>query len=110
MLNTNVDEIMYTNGKVSGIRSGNEQAKAPLIICDPSYVQTIKKVKPIGKIIRVICIMDHQIPNTNDATSCQIILPQKQLGRQNGKIIYYFLTLCYRYLHFYGEFSSCCVC
>jgi Rab GDP dissociation inhibitor len=70
MLNTNVDEIMYTNGKVSGIRSGNEQAKAPLIICDPSYVQTIKKVKPIGKIIRVICIMDHQIPNTNDATSC----------------------------------------
>jgi Rab GDP dissociation inhibitor len=29
--------------------------------------------------------MDHPIPNTNDATSIQIILPQKQLGRKTGK-------------------------
>lgn len=25
--------------------------------------------------------MDHPIPNTNDATSCQIIIPQKQVNR-----------------------------
>lgn len=70
MLNTKVDEILFSNGKVCGIKNGNEEAKAPLIICDPSYVQNIKKVKPVGKIIRVICIMDHTIPNTNEATSC----------------------------------------
>lgn len=27
--------------------------------------------------------MDHPLPGTNDATSCQIILPQRQLGRQS---------------------------
>jgi len=41
------------------------------------------KVKAVGKVIRTICILDHPIPNTNDASSCQIILPQKQVNRQN---------------------------
>lgn len=77
MLNTKVDEILFKDGKVSGIRSGNEEAKAPLIICDPSYVKDLKKVKENGKLIRAICILDHTIPNTNEAASCQIILPQK---------------------------------
>lgn len=81
MLNTKVDEILFTNGKVSGIKSGTEEAKAPLIICDPSYVRGLNKVKENGKVIRAICILDHPIPNTNDSASCQIIIPQKQLGR-----------------------------
>jgi Rab GDP dissociation inhibitor len=86
MLNTKVDEIMFgENGKVTGIKSGGEEAKAPLIICDPSYVRDLKKVKENGKVIRAICILDHPIPNTNDSTSCQVILPQKQLGRRYGK-------------------------
>lgn len=68
MLNTKVDEILFNNGKVSGIRSGEEEAKAPLIICDPSYA--LNKVRETGKVIRAICIMDHPIPKTNDATSC----------------------------------------
>ena len=70
MLNTNVDEILFDNGKVSGIKSGGETAKAPLIICDPSYVKDLKKTKDTSKVIRAICIMDHPIPNTNDAQSC----------------------------------------
>ena len=37
MLNTQVDEILFEGGKVSGIRSGKDQAKAPIVICDPSY-------------------------------------------------------------------------
>jgi Rab GDP dissociation inhibitor len=87
MLNTKVDEIVFNKetGKVSGIKSGGEEAKAPLIICDPSYVRELTgKTKEVGKVIRAICILDHLIPNTNDATSCQIIIPQKQVGRQNG--------------------------
>jgi Rab GDP dissociation inhibitor len=79
MLNAKVDEILFSDGKVTGIKSGDEVAKAPLIICDPSYVVNIGKVQEVGKVIRAICIMDHCIPMTNDATSCQIILPQKQL-------------------------------
>ena len=87
MLNTKVDEILFSDGKVSGIRSGEETAKAPLVICDPSYVLDLGRVKPAGKVIRAICILDHLIPNTNDAASCQIIIPQKQVNRQNGKQI-----------------------
>ena len=70
MLNTKVDEILFKDGKVTGIRSGQEEARAPLIICDPSYVRDIKKVKETGKLIRAICILNHPIPNTNDSASC----------------------------------------
>ena len=77
MLNTKVDEILFKDGKVSGIRSGSEEARAPLIICDPSYVKDLKKVRENGKIIRAICILDHPIPNTSDSASCQVILPQR---------------------------------
>jgi len=41
----------------------------------------MNKTKVIGKVIRAICIMDHPIPNTNNVSSIQIILPQKQLNR-----------------------------
>jgi len=41
----------------------------------------MNKTKIIGKVIRAICIMDHPIPNTNNVSSIQIILPQKQLNR-----------------------------
>lgn len=81
MLNMPVDEILMEGGKATGIRCGQETAKAPLIICDPSYVTGMNKTKVIGKVIRAICIMDHPIPNTNNASSIQIILPQKQLNR-----------------------------
>jgi Rab GDP dissociation inhibitor len=38
MLNTKVDEILFNEeGKVTGIRNGENTASAPLIICDPSY-------------------------------------------------------------------------
>ena len=70
MLNTNVEEILFTDGRVSGIRSGKETAKAPIVICDPSYCESLGKVKATGKVIRAICIMDHPIPNTNNAPSC----------------------------------------
>jgi hypothetical protein len=29
--------------------------------------------------------MDHPVPKTKDVPSCQIIIPQRQIGRQNGK-------------------------
>ena len=43
----------------------------------------ILQVKKVGKVARAICIMNHPIPNTNDSSSVQIILPQKQLGRKS---------------------------
>ncbi|XP_015686889.1 rab GDP dissociation inhibitor beta-like, partial [Protobothrops mucrosquamatus] len=51
------------------------------LICDPSYVPD--RVKKMGKVIRVICILNHPIRNTNDANSCQIIIPQNQVNRKS---------------------------
>ena len=77
MLNTNCDEIMFDeNGRVNGIRNGDKIAKAPMVICDPSYT-TNDRLKEMGKVIRAICILDHPIPDTNDVPSVQIIMPAK---------------------------------
>lgn len=89
MLNKPIDEIIYSSdGKVEGVKSGDEVAKAPLVICDPSYVHdTTGNVQSRGKVIRSICILDHPLPNTKDASSCQIIIPQKQIGRNSDIFI-----------------------
>lgn len=85
MLNTNVDEILFNEeGKVTGIRSGENTATAPLIICDPSYAKE-DFIKPTEKVIRAICLLNHEIPNTKNAPSIQIILPAKQLNKNTGK-------------------------
>jgi Rab GDP dissociation inhibitor len=77
MLNTPVSEILFgEDGKVTGIKSGEQTATAPIVICDPSYT-TADRIKVRGKVIRAICLMNHPIPNTKDAASIQIILPSK---------------------------------
>ena len=92
MLNTPVDEILFESGRAVGVRCGEESARAPLVICDPSYVKGLDKTRSVGKVIRAICILDHPIPNTNDASSCQIIVPQKQLNRKYGKLPHPYLN------------------
>lgn len=81
MLDRAADEIIYENGVAVGVRSGNEVAKAKQIICDPSYAKD--KVKVTGKVVRAICFLKHPIPDTNDADSVQIIIPQNELNRQH---------------------------
>ncbi len=43
----------------------------------------------ILQVVRAICLMDHPIPNTADSLSCQIIIPQNQVGRKNGEFNLY---------------------
>ena len=82
MLDKPVDELVYgDDGKVIGVKSGGETAKCKQVFCDPSYVPSL--VKKTGQVIRCICLMDHPIPNTKDTLSTQIILPQKQVGRNS---------------------------
>lgn len=98
MLNTAVDEITMEGGKVTGIKCGEDTAKAPLVICDPSYAPDAM-LKPTGQAIRAVCLLDHPIPGTGDVPSVQVILPAKQLKRVNGKYINF--DLC-RHIHFDG--------
>jgi len=81
MLDKPVDEIVMENGKVVGVRSGGETAKCKQVYCDPTYVTD--KVKKVGQVVRCICLMDHPIPNTKDALSTQIIIPQQQVNRKS---------------------------
>jgi Rab GDP dissociation inhibitor len=81
MLNKNADELVYEDGKVVGVRSGDEVVRAKKVICDPSYAQN--KVKSVGSVVRAICILDHPLPQTGDADSAQIVIPQNQVGRKH---------------------------
>ncbi|KAL6041147.1 Rab GDP dissociation inhibitor alpha [Balamuthia mandrillaris] len=81
MLNKPVDEIVLEDGKVVGVKSEGEIAKCKFVIGDPSYFPN--KVKEVGKVVRTICFLEHPLPNTNDSESCQIIIPQKQVGRHS---------------------------
>eukprot|EP00742_Colponemidia_sp_Colp-10_P000341 GILJ01000378.1.p1 GENE.GILJ01000378.1~~GILJ01000378.1.p1 ORF type:complete len:473 (-),score=80.50 GILJ01000378.1:148-1521(-) len=84
MLNKPVDEIVFDeHGHATGVRSGSEVARCKMVICDPSYVTGLNKTRSTGKVVRCICIASHPIPSTHEATSCQIIIPQKQVNRRS---------------------------
>jgi len=92
MLNTQVDEIIYEGGKATGIKatmSGIEpemkfETKAKMILGDPSYFPD--KVKVVGHVLRAICVLKHPLAGTGDSDSAQLIIPQSQVGRKNGKL------------------------
>jgi len=81
MLDKPCDEIVMEDGKVVGVRSGDEVAKCKMVICDPSYAPG--QVKKTGQVVRAICIMDHPIPNTGNSVSCQLIIPQRHVNRKS---------------------------
>jgi len=91
MLDKPIDKIVTDeDGKFIGVRSGEETVKAKQVIGDPSYFGAGKesedgKVRVLedGKVIRAICFLNHPIPGTEDSDSCQIIIPQNQVGRRN---------------------------
>lgn len=66
-----------------GLPVFSQVARCKQLICDPSYIPD--RVRKAGQVIRVICILSHPIKNTNDANSCQIIIPQNQVNRKSGR-------------------------
>jgi len=83
MLNRDIDEIvMDDSGAACGVKSGNEMAKAKMVIGDPSYFPR-EKIHPTGQVVRCICFLNHQIPDTGNNSSAQIIIPGPQVGRKN---------------------------
>lgn len=120
MLNTTVDEFMYENGKVSGIKAtmrdktdGEDskgmsfQTKTSMIIADPTYFPS--KVRVVGQLLKAICILNHPIDRTDNSDSVQLIIPQSQIGRKHGKSrssrIETGLTS-FRYIHCNGLFGT----
>ncbi|KAL5629994.1 hypothetical protein BROUX41_001600 [Berkeleyomyces rouxiae] len=95
MLNADVNEFVYDGDKVSGIKATminpNDdtkfefQTKAKAILADPSYFPG--KAKVVGHVLRAICILKHPLAGTNESDSCQVIIPQSQVGRKNDVYI-----------------------
>ncbi|XP_062257890.1 rab GDP dissociation inhibitor beta [Platichthys flesus] len=85
LLNRPVDEIVMDNGKVKAVKSEGKLFHCKQLICDPSYVPT--RVRKVGRVIRVICLLNHPVKNTQEANSCQIIIPQAQLNRKSDVYI-----------------------
>ncbi|KAK5876972.1 hypothetical protein CesoFtcFv8_026269 [Champsocephalus esox] len=81
MLNKPIEEIVVEDGKVVGVKSEGEIARCKQLICDPSYA--MDRATKVGQVIRAICILNHPIANTGDVNSCQIIIPQSQVGRKH---------------------------
>lgn len=84
MLNRSVDEILFDkDGKAWGIRGDDEVAKCKLVIGDPTYFPA-SKVRPTGKVVRSLCLLDHPIQQVGGGRgSAQIIIPGSQVGRAN---------------------------
>jgi len=80
MLNKPVEEIVYENGVVVGVKSEGEVAKCQFVIGDPSYFPD--KVKKVGQVVSAIAILGAPVPGTNNAESAQIIIPQKEAKRK----------------------------
>lgn len=82
MLNRDITEIVMEDGKAAGVKSGNEMAKAKMVIGDPSYFPR-DKVKATGQVARCICFLNHPVKDTNNSESAQIVIPAAQVGRKN---------------------------
>ncbi|KAF5842230.1 GDP dissociation inhibitor [Dunaliella salina] len=86
-------QVVYDdNGVAVGVSSEGETAKAKMVVGSPEYFP--QKVRNVGKVVRAIAFLSHPIPDTNNAASCQIILPQKQLQRRSDMYVF-----CCSYAH-----------
>jgi len=91
MLNVEITgiDIDETSGrsKVWGIYEGKKSfATTKYIIASPEYLikcGMADRLQKQGTVVRVICILDHPIPKTNNSNAVQLILPQKQTNRKN---------------------------
>jgi Rab GDP dissociation inhibitor len=86
MLNQDIDEILMKDGAAYGVKAGNQMAVAKMVIGDPSYFPP-QKIRATGQVVRCICLLNHPIPNTNNAESAQIVIPGPQVGRVNDVFV-----------------------
>jgi Rab GDP dissociation inhibitor len=79
-----VEKILFdAAGRVSGVMSEGKSAKCKQLIADPSYFKGTDKIRAQGQVARCICILGSPIPGTDNADSCQIIIPGSAVGRKS---------------------------
>eukprot|EP00917_Polyrhabdina_sp_WS-2016_P018713 GHVP01040189.1.p1 GENE.GHVP01040189.1~~GHVP01040189.1.p1 ORF type:complete len:429 (+),score=61.50 GHVP01040189.1:149-1435(+) len=81
MLGKKIEDIVKENGVFKGIKIQGETIYGDKLVGSPKYLEN--KCISSGKIIRSVCILHSAVPNTHEADSAQIIIPQKQVNRKN---------------------------
>merc|ERR1712013_429036 len=82
-----VDEILYgDDGKVRGVKSGDLEEMAPIVIGDPKYFP--EKVEKVGEVVRAYCLLSHGLAGIDGRESCQITIPFNQLRKKRENDIY----------------------
>lgn len=81
MLDKPVEEIVYEDGKVVGVKSGGEVAKTKMVIADPSYFPD--RVKKVSQVVRAICLLKHTVAKAGSSPSFQLIVPANQADRRS---------------------------
>lgn len=81
MLSKPIENVVMENGKFVGVTSEGETVRGKAVIGDPSYFPNL--TKKVGKVVRVICFLNHPIPNTNNSDSVQLVIPQNQVNRKH---------------------------
>lgn len=85
MLNAPINRFVFDDsGACIGVESSEEGhpiAKCKFVVGDPSYFPD--RVKKVGSVVRLICILSHPVDGTDGAESCQIIVPQNQVKRKS---------------------------
>ncbi|CAG9460654.1 unnamed protein product [Pedinophyceae sp. YPF-701] len=79
-------EVVFEAGKAVGVKVEGEVARCKFVVGDPTYFPD--KVQTVSRVVRCMCIMSHPVPNTDDAHSCQVIIPQRQVNRQSDIYIF----------------------
>ncbi|GBF90185.1 guanosine nucleotide diphosphate dissociation inhibitor [Raphidocelis subcapitata] len=93
MLNKADAEVVYDeSGAAVGVSSAGETARCKFVVGDASYFPA--KTRVAARVVRAVCFLSHPVPNTNNAHSVQIILPQKQIGRHSDMYVF-----CCSYAH-----------
>jgi Rab GDP dissociation inhibitor len=88
ILRTEVQEVVYEDGKAVGVvakpdfADSPQAARAPIIVADPTYLPEAKRPPSAGNVVRSIMITD-AAPRGVKTTSAQIIVPQAQVGRRH---------------------------
>uniref|UniRef100_A0A0A9YWE2 Putative secretory pathway GDP dissociation inhibitor 1 n=1 Tax=Lygus hesperus TaxID=30085 RepID=A0A0A9YWE2_LYGHE len=88
MLGQPIEKFVYNeDGTINGVVLQNHPGtiRTKRIIAQPNYLlkENPSKVRMQGRIIRCIVIFTGTVANTNNAASCQIILPSKEICRQH---------------------------
>ena len=92
-LNTPLQEVVHDGGKMTGVKILHPETKEEVtiktntLIADPTYfLGDSTKIRQVGKVVRAICIINHQIEGLAGVDSAQIIIPASQMNRKNGII------------------------